>query len=55
MLGEDKMNFNLFSIDMDSFFRRARLIFFNIYTFERMYARLEIKKKSKLGGPIGTQ
>lgn len=56
MLGEDKINFNLFSIDMDIFFSdELGWYFLNIYTFERMYARLEIPKKGKLGGPLGTQ
>lgn len=57
MLGEDKINFNLFSIDMDIFFSdELGWYFLNIYTFERMYARLEIqKKKGKLGGPLGAQ
>lgn len=57
MLGEDKINFNLFSIDMDIFFPTSSAdIFLNIYSFERMYARLEIqKKKGKLGGPLGAQ
>lgn len=56
MLGEDKINFNLFSIDMDIFFPTSSAdIFLNIYSFERMYARLEIQKKGKLGGPLGAQ
>lgn len=51
MLGEDRINFNLFSIDMDIFFSdELGWYFLNIYTFERMYARLEIQKKRQTRG-----
>lgn len=54
MLGEDKINFNFFSIDMDIFFfDEFGWYFLNIYIFERMYVRFEILKKGKLGGFFG--